>query len=45
MNTDIPTKAERIKCLATGEAKLNAIDAKRRMQSALTRYIPQAADR
>ena len=45
ISTDLPTQSERMRLLATAQMEMNAIVAERRVQAALTRQIPPAADR
>ena len=45
ISTDLPAQEERLKLLISAQMEMNAIVAERRIQAALTRQIPPAADR
>ena len=45
ISTELPTQDERMGLLTSGQMEMNAIIAERRIQAALTKQIPPAADR
>ena len=45
ISTEPPSEAERMKLLTSAQIEMNAIVVERRIQAALTRQIPPAADR
>lgn len=42
---DLPNQQERMRILAEAQMEINAIVAEKRMQTALNRYVPAAADK